>query len=155
MVLSVEEIDATKFLDNIIDMETHHYKNIFEKPEEYFNLEKLRKSVKADRRISLREIIEKIFGRINRFKTKDELLEEEVEKFISIHKPENKYIYPIKNFLKAYITDSEIRDIIEKKDYAKLATNPKLTMADLRELNGYREKVPEYVKDYVPINKFM
>ena len=75
--------------------------------------------------------------------------------FVSIYKPENKYIYPIKNFLKAYITDSEIRDIIEKKDYAKLATNPKLTMADLRELNSYREKVPEYVKDYVPINKFM
>jgi hypothetical protein len=48
-----------------------------------------------------------------------------------------------------------VENIIEKKDYAKLATSPKLTMADLRELNSYREKVPEYVKDYVPINKFM
>ena len=136
-------------------VENHIKENIFERPEDYYNLEKLRKSVKSDRRISLREIVEKIFGHIDKFKTKDELLDEEVEKFVSIYKPENKYIYPIKNFLKAYITDGEIRDIIEKKDYAKLATNPKLTMADLQELNSYREKVPEYVKDYVPINKFM
>jgi len=155
-IIKKDHIAKERYKKGDVDgVENHIKENIFEKPEEYFNLEKLRKSVKADRRISLREIIEKIFGRINRFKTKDELLEEEVEKFVSIHKPENKYIYPIKNFLKAYITDSEIRDVIEKKDYAKLATNPKLTMADLRDLNGYREKVPEYVKDYVPINKFM
>ena len=56
---------------------------------------------------------------------------------------------PIKNYLKAYITDNEIRDIIEKGEYTRLATNPKLTFADLEALNGWIEKVPEYVKDYV------
>jgi len=50
---------------------------------------------------------------------------------------------PIKNYLKAYITDG------------RFATNPKVTMGDFRELNGYREVVPEYVKDYVSINAFM
>ena len=128
---------------------------IFEKPEDYFNLEKLRKSVKADRRISLKEIIEKIFGGINKFKSKDELLEEEFEKFIAIYKPHSKYALPIKNYLKAYITDAEIRDIVETKEYSRLATNPKVTMKDFRDLNGYREVVPEYVKDYVSINTFM
>jgi len=136
-------------------VENHIKENIFEKPKNYYNMEKLRKSVKADRRISLREIVEKIFGRIKKFKTKDELLEEEVEKFISIYKPENKYIYPIKNFLKAYITDPEIRKIIESKEYGQFATNPKVTIQDFKALNGFREVVPEYVKDYVPINKFM
>lgn len=38
--------------------------NIFNKPEEYFNLEKLRKAAKVDRRITMREIIEKVFGLI-------------------------------------------------------------------------------------------
>jgi len=135
--------------------EEHVKTEIFEKPEDYFNLDKLRKSVKADRRITLKEFIEKIFGGINKFKSKDELLEEEFEKFVAIHKPDSKYVLPIKNYLKAYITDSEIRDIVETKEYSRFATNPKVTMKDFRELNGYREVVPEYVKDYVSINTFM
>ncbi len=120
-----------------------------------FNLDKLRKAVKADRRITLKEFIEKIFGGIKIFKTKDELLEDEFDKFVAIFKPENKYVLQIKNYLKAYITDAEIRDIVETKEYSRFATNPKVTMKDFRELNGYREAVPEYVKDYVSVNTFM
>ena len=128
---------------------------IFDKPQEFYNLEKLRKSAKVDRRISLREVIDKIFGRLKKFKNKDELLEEEFEKFISIYKPNSKYYYPIKNFLKAYITDSEIREIVESKEYGRFATNPKVSMGDFRELNGFREVIPEYVKDYVSVNTYM
>ena len=128
---------------------------IFDKPEDFFNLEKLRKSVKADRRISLREFIEKVLGGIANFKSKDELLEGEFDKFIAINKPESQFVLPIKNYLKAYITDNEIRDIIEKGEYTRLATNPKLTFADLEELNGWIERVPEYVKDYVSLNAYM
>ena len=94
-------------------------------------------------------------AKLDGFKSKDELLEEEYEKFVSIYKPEPKYAPYIKNFLKAYITDSEIRDIIESKDYVRFHTNPKVTFEEFKALDGYREKVPEYVKDYVPINKFM
>lgn len=128
---------------------------IFDKPEDYFNLEKLRKSIRADRRLSLKEIIEKIFGGIVKFKTKDELLEEEFEKFVMLYKPSNLHVYPIKNFLKAYITDSEVREIVESKEYSRFATNPKVTMADFKALNGWKDVVPEYVKDYVSINTFM
>lgn len=128
---------------------------IFDKPQEFYNLEKLRKSAKVDRRISLREVIDKIFGRLDKFKNKDELLEDEFEKFISIYKPESKYYYPIKNFLKAYITDNEIREIVESKEYGRFATNPKVSMGDFKELNGFREVIPEYVKDYVSVNTYM
>ena len=129
--------------------------NIFDKPEDYFSLDKLRKSVKADRRISLREIVEKVFGGIKSFKSKDDLLEEEFQKFVAIHKPESKYTRSIKNFLKAYITDNEIRDIMEKREYPRLATNPKVSMEDLRELGEYRRIIPEYVKDYVSLNAYL
>ncbi len=128
---------------------------IFDKPDEFFSLDKLRRSVKADRRISLREFVEKAFGGITNFKSKDELLEDEFEKFVAINKPESQYAMPIKNYLKAYITDNEIRDIIEKGEYTRLATNPKLNMADLEAVNGWVEKVPEYVKDYVSLNAYM
>ncbi|MDQ2751766.1 MAG: DEAD/DEAH box helicase family protein, partial [Bacteroidota bacterium] len=89
---------------------------IFDRPTEYFNLEKLRKALKIDRRVPLREIIDHIF-KGDKFKSKDELLDEEFEKFIAIYKPDSKYILPIKNFLKAYITDAEVRAIVDSKEF--------------------------------------
>jgi type I restriction enzyme R subunit len=129
--------------------------NLFDKPEEFFNLEKLRKSVHLDRRLKLWEIIEKAFGVIDRFKSKDELLDEELDKFVSIHKPDASHISQIRNFFKAYVTDNEIRDIMENKEYNRLATNPKVTIADLKALGEWRDVIPDYVKDYVPLNTFM
>jgi len=140
---------------DIASVEEYVKEEILDKPEEYFTLEKLRKAVKADRRISLREIIENIFEGVTKFKSKDELLEEEFEKFVTIYKPDNKYVLGVKNFLKAYITDPEVREIVESKEFGRLATNPKVTLADFRELNGWRDVVPEYVKDYVSLNAFM
>jgi type I restriction enzyme R subunit len=126
-----------------------------DKPNEYFTLDKLRKAIKADRRVSLREMIDKAFGNIDRFKSKDELLEEEFQKFVTIEKPDNDHLQLAKHYFKAYVTDPEIREIVETKDFTRLHTNPKLTFEEFKELNGYREKVPEYIKDYVSINTFM
>ncbi len=126
-----------------------------DKPELYVTLEKLRRAEHLDRRLTWREVLERIFGIIDRFKTKDELLDEEIGQFISIQKPDARYVRPIQNFIKAYLTDAEIRDIVEKKAYAQLATNPKLSMADIRAMNGWRDKVPEYIKDYILLNKYL
>jgi type I restriction enzyme, R subunit len=127
---------------------------IFDKPEEYFNLEKLRKAIQVDRRITLREIIEKIFNLIPYFKSKDEMLEDECSKFISIHKPTAEFIQPIKDILKSYISDSTVRDIIETKKFARFATSP--VQDDFRALNKkWRTVIPEYVKDYVMLNLYL
>jgi len=128
---------------------------VFDKPEEYFNLEKLRKSVKADRRLSLREILDKIFGKIKYFKTKDELLEEEVQKFISICHPEPKFVNIIAQFMKAYILDEDIRRVIESGEFGQLSTSPRFDMQDLAELDGWKEPVIEYIKDYVSLNAYL
>ncbi len=128
---------------------------VLNKPEDYITLDKLRKAVKADRRIPLREFIENILGGTPTFKGKDQLLEEEYEKFVSIYKPDSKYALGIKNYLKAYITDTEVREIVETKQYGRFATNPKMSLDEYRALNGWRTIVPEYVKDYVSLNAFM
>jgi len=145
-----QKIDEGRFNE----VEEHIKQAIFNKPEDYFDLDKLRKSLKLDRRLSLREILEKIFGKIKKFKTKDELLEEEVNKFISIYHPENKFIYIIREFIKAYILDTELRKIIDSKEFASLATNPRFNIKDLKELDGWKDPVVEYVRDYVPLNTF-
>src|SRR3989344_4414738 len=124
-----------------------------DKPELYLNLEKIRKSENLDRRLSWREFLERVFGLIDAFKSKDEKLEEEVEKFISIFKPENKYVPYIRNYLKVYVGDEHFRQEINSgrfpRDYAAF------TMDEYQVLNGWRDAVPEYVKDYVPVNQYM
>ena len=139
--------------DRVID---YVNKEVFEKPNEYYNLDKLRKSASADRRLTLREILEKVFGLIPRFKSKDELLEEEFAKFVADYKPdEAKAIPAIKNYFKAYVTSGQVRCIIESQKLAQLATNPVFSTRDLKAVPGkYRTLVPEYIKDYVSLNQF-
>ena len=136
----------------------HEYvhNEIFDKPEEFFTLEKLRKSAKVNRKLSLREILEKIYGYITHFKDKEELIEEEFDKFLSIYKPDNEDLLAIKYFFMAYITDENVRDIINNKKFSELYVNPTFSMEDYKAVNEeWRLVVPEYVKDYVSLNQFM
>ena len=107
-----------------------------------------------DRRLTWREFLERVFGFISGFQTKDEKLEEECDKFISIHKPESQYVPYIKNYLKAYISDEHFRQIVNSKRYGELDFYPAFTKDEFRALNGWRDIVPEYAKDYIPFNTY-
>lgn len=139
--------------DRVID---YVNREVFDKPEEYYTLDKLRKAASVDRRLTLREILEKIFGLIPRFKSKDELLEEEFAKFVADAKPaEAEAIPALKTYFKAYVTSDQIRHIIECRDFTDLATNPVFSTRDFKAVPAkYRILIPEYIKDYVPLNQF-
>jgi type I restriction enzyme R subunit len=139
--------------DRVID---YVNREVFDKPEEYYNLDKLRKAAAVDRRLTLREILEKIFGLIPGFKSKDELLEEEFAKFVADYKPEEAEAIPaIKNYFKVYVTSDQVRHIIESRHFTDLATNPVFSTRDFRAVpEKYRTLIPEYVKDYVSLNQF-
>ena len=147
---------ATGQWDRVID---YINKEVFDKPEEYYSLDKLRKAATVDRRLTLREILEKVFGLIPRFKSKDELLEEEFAKFVADAHPseeEATAIPAIKAYFKAYISPGGVRDIIESRHYTELATNPLFSSKDFKAVPvKYRLLIPEYVKDYVPLNAFI
>jgi type I restriction enzyme R subunit len=136
-------------------------KQLFDKPAEFYTLDKLRRAAGVDRRLTLREILEKIFGLIPYFKAKDELLDDEFQKFLldasteDIEKQADK-IVAMKYFFKAYATDGRLRDIIDKKRLTDLNVNPTFGMTDFKAVpKEWRDKIPEYVKDYVPLNQFM
>ena len=139
--------------DRVID---YVNREVFDKPAEFYTLDKLRKAAAVDRRLSLREILEKVFGLIPRFKSKDELLEEEFSKFVADYKPTESDAMPaIKNYFKAYVSSDQIRHIIETKDFTSFATNPILPTRDFAAVPAeYRTLIPEYVKDYVSLNQF-
>ncbi|WP_295582639.1 DEAD/DEAH box helicase family protein [uncultured Lamprocystis sp.] len=139
--------------DQVID---YVNREVFDQPEEYYTLDKLRKAAAVDRRLTLREILEKVFGLIPRFKSRDELLEEEFAKFVADRKPEEATAIPaIKTFFKAYATSGRVRDIIDSRQFTDLATNPMFSTRDFKAVPPkYRALVPNYIKDYVSLNQF-
>ena len=149
----IQAVEAGQW-DRIID---YVNREVFDKPEEYYTLAKLRKAAAVDRRLTLREILERVFDIIPRFKSKDELLEEEFAKFVADHTPaQADSIVAIKTYFKAYVTDGYTRDIIDKRQFPGLATSPVFSTRDYRAVPGkYRALIPEYVKDYVSLNQFV
>jgi len=133
--------------------------HLFDKPSEFFTLEKLRKAAGVDRRLTLREILEKVFGLIPAFKSKDELLEDEFQKFLLDSQPDEddaEAILPMKYYFKAYATDGQLRTIIDKKHLTDLNVNPTFGMSDFKAVpQEWRNRIPEYIKDYVSLNQFM
>lgn len=140
--------------DQVLEYVRNH---ILDKPNEYFTVEKLRRAAGVDRRLPLRELIEKALGLIPKHKLRDEMLEEEFAKFLADATPEEmESIGAMKYFFKAYVTDQRVRAIIEEKRLTELNTNPTFTMQDFRAVpQMWRTRIPEYIKDYVPLNQFM
>ena len=140
--------------DRVID---YVNRELLNQPDEYYSLDKLRRAASVDRHLTLREILEKVFGLIPSFKSKDELLEEEFAKFVADHTPEEAEAIPaIKTYFKAYATSEQVRGIIESGHFQDLATNPSFTTQDFRAVPAsYRSLIPEYIKDYVPLNQFV
>jgi type I restriction enzyme R subunit len=152
-----QKVDSEQW-DQAIDYVTTH---LLDQPAEYYTLDKLRRAAGVDRRLTLREILEKIFGLIPGFKSKDELLDDEFQKFILDQSPDalSKHadaIVALKYFFKAYATDGCLRDIIEEGKFTDLNVHPAFSMTDFKAVpKEWRDKIPEYVKDYVSLNQFM
>jgi type I restriction enzyme, R subunit len=140
-----------------VEVATARAKEKYEnKPEEYFDLEKLRKSLKIDRKIGWRELLELIyFG--NQIKGKDDLLSDEFEKFINTNDVSNiNDIQGLKYFFQAYVTDPSVRNIIDQQDFSELYHNPTFNVDDFNRIDEeMKSKLPYYIKTYVPLNKFL
>ena len=153
-------LDDPELVQAVLDRQWEHAvhllrENYANKPEDYVTIEKLIRSEGLDRRLTWKEVLMRIFGLIDRFKTRDELLDEEFQKFVAIHKPEPENIVRIRNYMHAYLTDAEVRRIIDAGNYAELASNPKLSLNDLLALDQWLRLVPAYIKEYISINTYL
>jgi len=118
-------------------------------------LERIRQGYKADRHISLWEIMDKILGRIPRFKSKDELAQEEFEKYLVNSEVKPELYYEAREFFRNYLIDENFRAVINQKRFNELAGDPTMTET-LQKLGRetYLTKIPEYIKDNVKLNSF-
>lgn len=149
-----DEFVKQKQTDGMVDESLLAYVNekYMNKPEQYFTTEKLAESLQIDRKVSLQEILEHIlFG--YRIKLKNELVNDEFDKFVSICKPENADMGALRYFFNAYLTDAYVRKVIDLQDYTELYHNPTLSMEDFTKVDPKMRKIiPDYIKTYVTIN---
>ena len=131
--------------------------HIFDKPDDFFSLDKLRRASGLDRRLTVRELIEKAFGHIPRFRTRDEIDRRRISEI------------PARSETRAGRPASPRCDTISMRTSrtptfarssmrAALPTNvnPVFGMRDLKAVpKEWVRRIPEYIKDYVSLNPFL
>jgi len=156
-VSSNEEAQAIYEKEGIEGVVDFVKRQILDKPTEFFTPEKLRKSLTIDRWVSLREMIQKAFGEIDRFKTREEKAVDEFSKFQDIEKLDANVVPAAEWLFSAYLQNEEIRRIIDSGEYAKLHATAGVDMqlfdviARQKRNNeiSYAQYIPQYVHDYV------
>ncbi len=158
--LKVKEDPNIQNIINNKDIEALEWylkQNIFDKPIEYFNVQKLERSLGLDRKLTVREIALNILGIIDRYKTKNEKLRDEFENFKLLNKEELEItadkLKDVEELFGAYILDEEIRRAVRTKEYARiLQTDLKNAVRNLKDIKIKERTILEYIRDYVAEN---
>lgn len=127
------------------------------KPAEFYTWDKLRRATGVDRRVTVREMLDKIFGAIPSFKSKKELVNDEFDGYLlTCGVPAGDY-HEIRRFFETYLTDKDVRRAIEDKKFQLLGTQiPSYTFSDLKRLGvANMNSVIGYVNDNVNLSRFM
>jgi type I restriction enzyme R subunit len=148
----IAELMEQGSVDSAIGIAQEKY---LDKPDEFFTIDKLRKALKIDRKISMRELLEQIFFGYA-IKMKDELLDDEFSKFIaSVDISQVRDISALRYYFYAYITDPEVRRVIDQHEYTDLYFNSTLSIVDYDRVDeSMKNMVPDYIKTYIPIARF-
>ncbi len=126
-------------------------------PAEYYTWDKLRRATGVDRRVTVKEMMDKIFGIIPAFKSKKELVSDEFDGYLlTCGVPAGDY-YEVRRFFETYLTDKDVRRAIEDKKFQLLGTQiPSYTFSDLKRLGAQNMQcVVGYVNDNVNLSRFM
>ena len=128
-----------------------------DKPTEHYTWDKLRRATGVDRRVTVREMLDKIFGLIPAFKSKQELVTDEFDAYLLTRGVSSGDYYEVRRFFETYLTDKEVRRAIEDKKYQRLGTDiPSYTFADLKRLGQTNmNSVVDYINDNVNLSRFM
>ncbi|MDR1818276.1 MAG: DEAD/DEAH box helicase family protein [Puniceicoccales bacterium] len=140
------------------DLAKHFLKNeVFDKPEFFLNLEKLRKFFNLDRRLELDEALDIITGTLKKPVSRDEKIKQHFGEFIQTQNLgdtlADKLYATAYTVFDAYITDPQVRAAIDQREYGRLAGAGPINMNDLRALGDTFPAIIAYINDYVPVDK--
>ena len=135
----------------------------FNDAEEYFKEKYLKKSYSIDRlrealgldvNISIKDLLLYTFGFISKIKNKDEILEEEFDKFDDKFKPDESSFNAVKQVFEAYATDKDFREKIDSGKYAELNVHPSGDYF-FKLPEDLRNKIPTYIKENINLERFI
>lgn len=125
---------------------------VWDKPEEFFTIERIRKSLGLDRRLTVRELLLYAFGHIGGIPSQKECLNEEFDKFDRECGLEGSVGDSAKEVFEAYATDDEFRGIIDNKTYAELGLHS--SGRAFKQLSEkLRKSIPDYIKQNVDLER--
>ena len=91
---------------------------------------------------------------ISKIKNKDEILEEEFDKFDDKFKPDENSFNAVKQVFEAYATDKDFRDKIDSGKYAELNVHPSGDYF-FKLPEDLRNKIPTYIKENINLERFI
>ena len=145
----------SNFVENMEFESAENYleKNILDKPEEYFTLQKLGKSLELDRKLSVSELLLHAFGHIDRIKSKKECLEEDFEKLDNELNPSDDHFQDVKEFFESYATDPKYREIVDEGRFVELNVHSSgQAFKNLPE--ELQEIIPRFIKEKIDLERF-
>jgi len=132
--------------------ESYLHEHVLDKPEEFFTIEKIRKSLGLDRMLTVPELLLYAFEHIGHIPSQKECLDEEFDKLDNALKPSDSIYNAAREFFDAYVSDTEYRDIIESKRFADLSTHPSGN-AFKNLSDDLRQSIPFYIKQNVNLER--
>lgn len=157
---TVEEVQKNPELLKAVEEEdwnslsAYVQENIFEKPTEFWNLDKLLIAYGVDRRASLKEIMMKIFLKDYKLKTREDLANDYFQKFISEVQFDNSKYNPAKRFWDSYLLHEDIREKINSN--SPDPNDARFGLREMKELGKEnRIQILNYIKDNISINQFL
>jgi type I restriction enzyme R subunit len=119
-----------------------------------YSLDKLREALGLDVNISIKDLLLYTFGFISKIKNKDEILDEEFDKFDDKFKLEESSFNAVKQVFEAYATDKDFRDKIDSGKYAELNVHPSGDYF-FKVPENIRNKIPTYIKENINLERFI
>ena len=119
-----------------------------------YSLDRLREALGLDVNISIKDLLLYTFGFISKIKNKDEILEEEFDKFDDKFKPDENSFNAVKQVFEAYVTDKDFRDKIDSGKYAELNVHPSGDYF-FKLPKDFRNKIPTYIKENINLERFI
>ncbi len=137
---------------NFDEAETYLNDNVLDKPQEFYTIEKIRKSLGLDRKLTVSELLLHIFGHIEHIPSQRECLDEEFDKLDKALKPDDSVYSSAREVFEAYAVDDDFREIIDSRRYAELGVHPSGD-AFKKLPKELKQSIPLYVKDNVNLER--
>jgi type I restriction enzyme R subunit len=157
----VETVDAHDDLkqavasENWPEAETLFQQLLFEKPKEFWNLEKMRQIYQTDRQPTFREILQFIFGLSPKIATREQLTEDYFQQFLTTQSPDATKVRELRHLFHAFVLDGELRALIEQGDFARLRALDASLIQIIKTLGAdVVKQLATYIRTSVPLDTF-